>query len=182
MYIHELYPTHIWYKNLESILAARGSLALLAFLRQNVLQIKTVWGQRPWSKRPRAHHIQAKASFWRKAASIPILPQCFRHMKCRFRHLPWSCWAKLFPSNSIVNAGNLGAINSGATHWRKDIDNLHSVKIAHRDIKPHNFCHCGLMSHCHSWEVKLIDFDAAEELKEYLLSLSNFDFESDLAF
>ena len=39
---------------------------------------------------------------------------------------------------------------------------LHSVNIAHRDIKPHNFCHV----HSNSWEIKLIDFDAAEELKE----------------
>lgn len=39
---------------------------------------------------------------------------------------------------------------------------LHSVNIAHRDIKPHNFCHV----RSNSWEIKLIDFDAAEELKE----------------
>ena len=39
---------------------------------------------------------------------------------------------------------------------------LHSVNIAHRDIKPHFSCHV----HSNSWEIKLIDFDAAEELKE----------------
>ena len=56
MYIHELYPTHMWHKNLESILAASGSLAL-EFLRENVLQIKPVWRKHPWSKRPRAGHL-----------------------------------------------------------------------------------------------------------------------------
>eukprot|EP00434_Breviolum_minutum_P018913 symbB.v1.2.016679.t1/scaffold1275.1/size127301/7 len=39
---------------------------------------------------------------------------------------------------------------------------LHSVNIAHRDIKPHFSCHV----HSNSWEIKLIDFDAAEELKD----------------
>ena len=40
---------------------------------------------------------------------------------------------------------------------------LHSVFIAHRDIKPSNLCH---QVDCLSWEVKLIDFDAAEKLEE----------------
>ena len=40
---------------------------------------------------------------------------------------------------------------------------LHSVSIAHRDIKPSNLCH---QVDCLSWEVKLIDFDAAEKLEE----------------
>ncbi len=66
MCIRKLYPTHMWYKNLESILAASGSLTLLTFLDcENVLQIKTVWRKHPWSKRPRAGHLQDKASFWR---------------------------------------------------------------------------------------------------------------------
>ena len=33
MYIHKLYPTHMWYKNLASNLAASGSLTKLAFLQ-----------------------------------------------------------------------------------------------------------------------------------------------------
>ena len=33
MYIHKLYPTHMWYKHLASILAASGSLTKLAFLQ-----------------------------------------------------------------------------------------------------------------------------------------------------
>ena len=53
----------MWHKNLESILAASGSLTLLTFLDcENVLQIKTVWRKHPWSKRPRAGHLQDKAS------------------------------------------------------------------------------------------------------------------------
>ena len=58
----------------------------------------------------------------------------------------------------IDNDGILLAFKNAAAA----VQYLHSVSIAHRDIKPHNFCHL----HCHSWEIKLIDFDAAEELKE----------------
>ena len=76
----------------------------------------------------------------------------------------------------IDNEGVLIAFNDAAAA----VQYLHGVKkIAHRDIKPRNFCH---QLHCHSWAVKLIDFDAAKELKEYLLSLFNFNFEIDLAF
>ncbi len=74
----------------------------------------------------------------------------------------------------IDNNGVLVAFNNAAAAMQY----LHTVTIAHRDIKPHNLW--GLMSRC-AWEVKLIDFDAAEELKEYLLSLFNFNFELDLA-
>ena len=71
----------------------------------------------------------------------------------------------------IDNEGILVAFKNAANA----VQYLHSVEIAHRDIiKPHNFCH---RLHCQSWEVKLIDFDAAEVLKEYLLSLFNFNFE-----
>ena len=70
----------------------------------------------------------------------------------------------------IDNEGILVAFDNAATA----VQYLHSVNIAHRDIKPHNLCH---RLHCQSWEVKLIDFDAAEVLKEYLLSLFNFNFE-----
>ena len=70
----------------------------------------------------------------------------------------------------IDNEGILVASDNAATA----VQYLHSVNIAHRDIKPHNYCH---HLHCQSWEVKLIDFDAAEVLKEYLLSLFNFNFE-----
>lgn len=70
----------------------------------------------------------------------------------------------------IDNKGILVAFNNAAAA----VQYLHSVKIAHRDIKPHNFCH---HLHCDSWEVKLIDFDAAEELQEYLLSSFNFNFQ-----
>ena len=76
---------------------------------------------------------------------------------------------------AIDNDGVVVAFNNAGAA----VQYLHSVKIAHRDIKPHNLCH---PLHCDSWEVKLIDFDAAEELKEYLLSLFNFNFEIDLAF
>jgi len=79
---------------------------------------------------------------------------------------------------AIDNDGVLAAFNSAAAA----VQYLHSIKIAHRDIKPHNLCH---PLHCDSWEVKLIDFDAAEEIKdvkEYLLSLFSFNFEIDLAF
>ena len=76
---------------------------------------------------------------------------------------------------AIDNDGVLVAFDNAAAA----VQYLHSVSIAHRDIKPHNLCH---PLHCDSWEVKLIDFDAAQELKEYLLSLFNFNFEIDLAF
>ena len=59
----------------------------------------------------------------------------------------------------IDNHGVLVAFSNAAAA----VQYLHSVSIAHRDIKPHNLCH---QVDCHSWEVKLIDFDAAEELKE----------------
>ena len=49
---------------------------------------------------------------------------------------------------------------------------LHSVFIAHRDIKPSNLCH---QVDCLSWEVKLIDFDAAEKLEESCWVCSNFE-------
>ena len=79
---------------------------------------------------------------------------------------------------AIDNDGVLAAFKAAAAA----VQYLHSIKIAHRDIKPHNLCH---PLHCDSWEVKLIDFDAAEEIKdvkEYLLSLFSFTFEIDLAF
>ena len=72
--------------------------------------------------------------------------------------------------HDIDNEGILVAFDNAATA----VQYLHSVEIAHRDIKPHNYCH---HLHRQSWEVKLIDFDAAEVLKEYLLSLFNFNFE-----
>ena len=58
----------------------------------------------------------------------------------------------------IDNHGVLVAFSNAAAA----VQYLHSVSIAHRDIKPHNLCHL----HCNSWQLKLIDFDAAEELKE----------------
>ena len=73
-------------------------------------------------------------------------------------------------TQDIDNEGILVAFDNAATA----VQYLHSVEIAHRDIKPHNYCH---HLHRQSWEVKLIDFDAAEVLKEYLLSLFNFNFE-----
>ena len=54
----------------------------------------------------------------------------------------------------IDNDGVLLAFKNAAAA----VQYLHSVNIAHRDIKPHNFCHV----HSNSWEIKLIDFDAAE--------------------
>ena len=59
----------------------------------------------------------------------------------------------------IDNHGVLVAFKSAAAA----VQYLHSACIAHGDIKPHNLCH---QVDCHLWEVKLIDFDAAEELKE----------------
>ena len=243
MYIHRLYPTHMWYKNLESIIAASGSLALLAFLRQNVLQIKTVW-RHPWSKGSRAsqccHWLALEPLLClfddsgaqqpkQRARKPQVLPmQCFwgrshpwfARQRCNrdgfFRHpestrnsrrlethlggrvqsedgdsicsgvrgdhesLPASEYCQgvsayevPFPAftmellgktldqstteEDIDNEGVLVAFNNAAAA----VQYLHSFKIAHRDIKPHNFCH---QLHCHSWEVKLIDFDAAEEL------------------
>ena len=59
----------------------------------------------------------------------------------------------------IDNNGVLVAFSNAAAA----VQYLHSVLIAHRDIKPSNLCH---QVDCHSWEVKLIDFDAAEKLEE----------------
>ena len=55
MYIHKLYPTHMWYKHLPSILAASGSLTKLAFLQNLGLREcspKQNWRHHPWSKGP----------------------------------------------------------------------------------------------------------------------------------
>ena len=55
MYIHKLYPPHMWYKHLASILAASGSLTKLAFLQNLRLREcspKQNWRHRPWSKGP----------------------------------------------------------------------------------------------------------------------------------
>ena len=59
----------------------------------------------------------------------------------------------------IDNNGVMVAFSNAAAA----VQYLHSVSIAHRDIKPSNLCH---QVDCHSWEVKLIDFDAAEKLEE----------------
>ena len=69
----------------------------------------------------------------------------------------------------IDNNGVLVAFKNAAAA----VQYLHSRSIAHRDIKPSNFCHL----HCQTWEIKLIDFDAAEELKESCWFLFNFNFE-----
>ena len=60
---------------------------------------------------------------------------------------------------AIDNNGVMVAFSNAAAA----VQYLHSVSIAHRDIKPSNLCH---QVDCHSWEVKLIDFDAAEKLQE----------------
>ena len=55
MYIHKLYPPHMWYKHLASILAASGSLTKLAFLQNLRLREcspKQNWRHHPWSKGP----------------------------------------------------------------------------------------------------------------------------------
>ena len=40
---------------------------------------------------------------------------------------------------------------------------LHPRFVAHRDLKPYNILH--IDSVCRNWEMKLIDFDAAEDLR-----------------
>ena len=157
MYIHELYPTHMLCKNLESILAASGSLALLAFLRQNVLQIKTVWRQRACSKwpRPRPHCMRPGLGHLLHARCL----QEESHRFCPRRKTSTSRFTLYVAGPGTFNEGFQDAVVVNILLRRCNnaaaaVQHLHSVSIAHRGIKPHNFCH---HLQCHSWEVKLID-------------------------
>ena len=121
------------YKNLESILAASGSLALLSFLCENVLQNQN-GVETSMEQGFQASHIQHKASF--------------------FWRFTWYVVGPGTLNEGYQDAVAVDILLPRCNNAAAAVQYLHSVSIAHRGIKPHNFCH---QLHCHSWEVKLID-------------------------
>ena len=194
MYIHQLYPTHMLCKNLESILAASGSLALLAFLspecspNQNGLETTCM-----------QQVAQAPASLY-EAAPGPLAactlsprrkPQVLPKKKDVNKSLyvvcgwPWNsqwrlpgrrCCQYLAPSLQQCRSC------SAALALGLDCTSRHQTPQL---LPPPSMPFVGSKAH---WlneldfpRMWLIDFDAAEELQEYLLSLFKFNFEIDLA-
>ena len=98
MYIHKLYPPHMWYKHLASILAASGSLTKLAFLQNLRLREcspKQNWRHRPWSKGPGPATYKIKHNVVRGRPWGPWLQQSLCFGCCGFcpcfwgRSHPW---------------------------------------------------------------------------------------------
>ena len=91
MYIHKLYPTHMWYKNLASILAASGSLTKLVFLQN--LRLRESSPNQNWRQHgargpgPATYNI-------RRVFDDPGAQRLESHRFCRGRSRPWFATTK----------------------------------------------------------------------------------------
>ena len=92
MYFYKLYPAHMWYKHLASILAASGSLTKLAFLQNLRLRRcspKQNWRHHPWSKGPGPATYKIKHNVVRGRPWGPCSSRVSALVAVGFAHASW---------------------------------------------------------------------------------------------